>query len=257
MVLLLGVSEYDPKTNNSADVTANSYASILGTFADNNVEFFTPWTWFPGMWETMHLFSRYGKTTRVQSVSSNETDVSAYSSINTTNDSVTVILVNRNLTTSHTTHVSLSNFTISNGTYNTLQIKTLPSTETFVSHTNNALHTSTVTVTSNSLSISLPALSTTAIILKGTSTTTGINQTTNNSNEVNIYPNPSNGNIKIQTDKELGAVIIYNALGEMVHNQTSNKTSIDLSNLQNGVYFVTLKDKQQQTIATKKIIVQR
>jgi hypothetical protein len=252
----LGVSEYDPNGNNSANVIANSYASILGTFANNNVEFFTPWTWFPGMWETMHLFSRYGKNTRIQSVSSNEIDVSAYASINTTNDSVTVILVNRNLSAAHTTNLTLSNFTISNGTYNTLQIKNLPSTETFVSHTNNALHTSTVTVTSNSLSISLPALSTTAIVLKGTSTTTGINQLSNNINQVTVYPNPSNGNITIQTDKEIGAVIMYNTLGEMVYHQTSNKTIVDANNLENGVYFITVKDKQQQIITTKRIVIQ-
>jgi len=203
----------------------------------------------------MHLFSRYGKSTRVQSTSSNETDVSAYSSINATSDSITIILVNRALTATHATNVSLSNFSISNGTYNTLQLKNLPTTETFVSHTNNALHTSTVTVTSNSLSISLPALSTTAIILKGAGTT-NINQITSNNSEVSIYPNPSNGSITIQTDKELGAVIIYNALGEIVYKQLPDKTNIDVSGLQSGVYFVILKDKQQQTLTTKRIVVQ-
>ena len=252
----LGVSEYDPASNNSADVTANSYASMLGTFADNDVDFFTPWTWFPGMWETMHLFSRYGKTTRVQSTSSNENDVSAYSSVNTIGDSMTVILVNRNLTTAHTTNVALSNFSLSNGTYTTLQIKNLPTTETFVSHTNNALHTSTVTVTSNSLSISLPALSTTAIVLKGTSSTTNINQLVNASNQVSIYPNPANETITIQSEKEIGSVIIYNTIGELVYTQASNKTSIDISTLQSGVYFATVKDKQQQIVSTQKIVVQ-
>jgi len=107
------VSEFG-LTNNNANVTANGYASILGTFADNNVEFFTPWYWYPGMWETLHLFSRYAKNIRIQSISSNELDVSAYSSVNTANDSVTIILVNRNLTTAHTTSVSLANFTLSN-----------------------------------------------------------------------------------------------------------------------------------------------
>ncbi|MHB8261386.1 MAG: hypothetical protein ACYDCN_11700 [Bacteroidia bacterium] len=141
------------------------------------MEFFTPWYWYPGMWETLHLFSRYGKSTRVQSTSTNEHDVSAYSSINAAADSMTVILVNRALTTSHTINLNLANFTVSNGSYVTKQISGLPSTETFVSHTNNALHTGTATVNSNALSISLPALSTTAIILKGAATT-GISQIT-------------------------------------------------------------------------------
>ncbi|HXD93605.1 MAG TPA: glycoside hydrolase family 44 protein, partial [Bacteroidia bacterium] len=248
------VSEYAINST-TPNIVANAYASTLGTFADNGVEFFSPWTWNIGMWEVLHLYSRYAKNNSIQSISSNENDVSAYSSISVANDSVTIILVNRNLTSSHTTNVSLANFSISNGTYTTLQLANLPSTETFVSHTNNALHTSTVTVTSNSLSISLPALSTTAIILKG-ATTTGISQVISNSNEVSIYPNPSNTNITIQTDKGLGAIIIYNALGEIVYKQVSDKINVDVSNLQSGVYFVTLKDKQQQTFATKRIVVQ-
>lgn len=249
-----GVSEYAINST-TPNIVANAYASTLGTFADNSVEFFSPWTWNIGMWEVMHLYSRYAKNNRIQSISSNENDVSAYSSINTANDSVTIILVNRNLTSSHTTNISLSNFSIPNGTYTTLQLKNLPSTETFVSHSNNALQISTATVTSNSLSISLPALSTTAIILKGTSTT-NINQIVNTNNQVSIYPNPSNTNITIRADKELGALFIYNALGEVVCKQVSDKTNVDVSNLQSGVYFVTLKDKQQQTFATKRIVVQ-
>ncbi len=253
-----GISEYDPAINVNANVTANSYASILGTFADNNVEFFTPWTWFPGMWETMHLFSRYGKTTRVKSTSSNENDVSAYSSVNTTGDSMTVILVNRNLTASHTTKVTVSNLSLTNGTYITLQIKNLPSTETFVSHTNNALQTGTVTVSSNTLSISLPALSTTAIVLKGNGITTGISQLAINSNtdKVVIYPNPTTGNITLLSNKEIGAVVIFNSLGETLYNPTSTKNSIDISNLENGVYFISVKDRQMQIISTQKIVVQ-
>jgi hypothetical protein len=249
-----GVSEYAVNST-TPNIVANAYASTLGTFADNGVEFFSPWTWNIGMWEVMHLYSRYAKNNRIESISSNENDVSAYSSVTTANDSVTVILVNRNLTSSHTTNVSLSNFSIANGAYTTLQLKNLPSTETFVSHTNNALQTSTVSVTSNSLSISLPALSTTAIVLKG-SGTTNINHLANANSQISVYPNPSNTNITIQADKELGAIFIYNALGEVAYKQTLDKTNVDVSNLPSGVYFVVLKDKQQQTLATKRIVVQ-
>ncbi|HEX7413481.1 MAG TPA: T9SS type A sorting domain-containing protein, partial [Bacteroidia bacterium] len=169
--------------------------------------------------------------------------------------SMTVILVNRALTATHTTHVNLANFAVSNGSYVTKQISGLPSAETFMSHTNNALHTGTTTVTSNTLSISLPALSTTAIILKGAATT-GISQVSAINNQVNIYPNPTNGSISIQSTKELAAIVIYNSLGEIMLEQTMLKTTIDISSLQNGVYFITLKDKQQQTISTQKIVVQ-
>jgi hypothetical protein len=162
----LAVSESGFNTNN-INVIANSYASILGTFADNNVDFFTPWYWYPGMWETLHLFSRYGKDIRVQSTSGLDSLVSAYSSVNTAGDSMTIILVNRDLNAARTVNLSLSNFNVLNGDYDTKQLSNLPSTETFKSHTNNALKSATVSVNNNSASISLPALSITAVILKG------------------------------------------------------------------------------------------
>jgi hypothetical protein len=75
------------------------------------------------------------------------------------------MLVNRDQAASRTITINLSNFTVANGNYTTLQLSSLPSTETFVSHTQNALKQSTVAVNSNSLTITVPALSTTAILL--------------------------------------------------------------------------------------------
>jgi hypothetical protein len=49
------------------------------------------------MWEVLHLYSRYNQSVSVQSVSSQEEFVSAYSSKNQSNDSLTVILVNRSV----------------------------------------------------------------------------------------------------------------------------------------------------------------
>ena len=253
------VSEFG-LTNNSANVTANSYASILGTFADNNVEFFAPWYWYPGMWETLHLFSRYGKSTRVQSTSSNEHDVSAYSSLNTTSDSMTVILVNRSLTLTHSTSLNLSNFTVSNGSYTTKQISNLPSTETFVSHTNNALHTSTVTVNSNSLSISLPALSTTAIILKGTANTTGIEETSASKLNAVVYPNPfADQNLFVNLSAEnISDVTIelFNMLGEVVYTKTypgKAEAIIEIpgEEIAKGVYLIRLSSAEGKKWSSK------
>ncbi|HET7732693.1 MAG TPA: RICIN domain-containing protein, partial [Paludibacter sp.] len=71
----------------------------------------------------------------------------------------------RDMNASQSVTVNLSNFNVANGNYKTLQLSSLPATETFVSETQNALKTSTVAVNSNSLTISVPALSTTAILL--------------------------------------------------------------------------------------------
>jgi hypothetical protein len=113
----------------------------------------------------LHLFSRNAKKYSVSSTSSIENTVSAYSSVNENADSLTVMLVNRDMTNSRTVTINLSNFNVANGNYQTLRLSSLPATETFVSHTQNALQQSTVAVNSNSLTITVPALSTTAILL--------------------------------------------------------------------------------------------
>ncbi|THU40513.1 T9SS type A sorting domain-containing protein [Niastella caeni] len=160
-----GVSEWGTMSGSNPNLESVIYASHLGTFANNGVELFSPWNWSVGMWETLHLFSRNSKKYSVSSTSSLENTVSAYSSVNENADSLTVMLVNRDMVASRTVTINLSNFTVANGNYKTLQLSSLPSTETFVSHTQNALKENTVAVNSNSMTITVPALSTTAILL--------------------------------------------------------------------------------------------
>jgi hypothetical protein len=164
------LSEMDVDNNTPATV-ANWYASMLGTFADNGVEIFTPWSWKTGMWEVVHLFSRYAKTTRVQSASNQELYVSAYSSISADLDSLTVILVNRSTTQTYNTTVNISNFAADNGSYNTLTLSSLPSGETFVSHSQNALVSGTVALNSNAFTVSLPPLSIKAVMIANNTAT--------------------------------------------------------------------------------------
>ncbi len=166
-----GVSEWGTMSSSNPNLESVIYASHLGTFANNGVELFSPWNWATGMWETLHLFSKNAKKYSVLSTSSLENTVSAYSSVNENADSLTVILVNRDMSASRTATINLSNFNIANGNYKTLQLSSLPSTETFVSHTQNALKESAVAVNSNSLTLTVPALSTTAILLVKATTT--------------------------------------------------------------------------------------
>ncbi|MEO7991282.1 MAG: glycoside hydrolase family 44 protein [Chryseolinea sp.] len=160
-----GVSEWGTMSSSNPSLESVIYASHLGTFANNGVELFSPWNWSIGMWETLHLFTKNAKKYSVSSTSSLENTVSAYSSINENADSLSVMLVNRDMSASRTVTINLSNFNVANGTYQTLQLSSLPATETFVSHTQNALKSNTVLVNSNSLTITIPALSTTAILL--------------------------------------------------------------------------------------------
>lgn len=148
-----------------ADVMTNAliYASWLGTFANNGVEIFTPWVWKDGMYEVLHLFSRYGHANRVESISSNDSLVSAYSSFNGA-DSMTVIFVNRSAGNSQNVNLSIANFDAIPQAVPTYTLSGL-SGETFVSHTSNALKKGTANIADNKLSITLPAKSIMAVQL--------------------------------------------------------------------------------------------
>jgi hypothetical protein len=146
------------------------YGSQLGTFADHGVEVFTPWYWNRGQWETLHLFSKNAKGIRVESVSNLDTTVSAYSSVNATGDSATVILINRDKGATQSAHVTFAHFTPNAGAHNVLELSSLPTgSETFVSETNNALKKKTVTPAGNAFTMDLPSYSVTAVVLKGIS----------------------------------------------------------------------------------------
>ena len=164
--------------DNDPMVTALIYASFLGSMQDNGVEIFTPWTWGDGMYETVHLFSRYGHPNRVQSTSSNDSLVSAYSSISNKGDSLTVIFVNRAEKDAQDIDLNLANFA-SDGTVKTLTLQNLKG-ETFVSHTSNALKENAVEAKTqgettpatgysiNRFKMTLPAKSITAVLLTTT-----------------------------------------------------------------------------------------
>lgn len=245
--ITLGLSEW---ANNATDPNARSveYGSLLGTFANHGVELFTPWNWNNGMWETMHLFSRYGKNFSVSSTSSLENTVSAYTTVNAAADSMTVIIVNRDMGSSRNVTVNLSDFAVSDGTYTTKQLSSLPNTETFVSHTNNALKTNTVTVTDNSFSINVPSLSTTAVILKAVATAVpGISQ---NQVEIEMYPNPARDVVHIKIgggEPAITEVKLYDLGGRVVKQESvqfdgSTPLTFDVSDADRGIYLVSVKN---------------
>lgn len=159
----VGASESAIKSvvSNYPSETAVWYASMLGTFADHGGEFFTPWDWNTGMWEVLHLFSRYAKTVRVRSTSSLDSLVSAYSSITPRNDSMTVILVNRDGAASQDVTVQLDGFTPAKKGV-TLQLADLNG-ETFHSRTQNALKTGEVNIADGRFTLSVPKYSVTAV----------------------------------------------------------------------------------------------
>jgi hypothetical protein len=262
------ISEWSPASSESnPSVTSVVYASHLGTFANNGVAYFTPWTWYDGMWETLHLFSRYAKGYSVSSASSIENIVSAYTTVNRTTDSMTVMIVNRDMNAARTVTVNLNGCAVADGSYTTLQLSSLPSIETFKSHTENALKQNSVAVNSNSFSITVPSLSTTAVILK--SIPTGLkNQTGIGSSPAVFalsqnYPNPFNpstviaysiaaaSNVTLKVCDLLGREVAVLVNGQMpAGNYTAN---FDASHLSSGLYFYSMK--AGHFTATKKLLL--
>lgn len=255
----IGLSESGINSTN-ANVNSVLYASMLGTFANNGVEYFTPWTWNVGMYETLHLFSRYAKSYSVSSTSTVENTVSAYTTVNTATDSMTVILVNRDVSASHSVKVNLSGFPVNDGTYNRLQIASLPTTETFVSHSNNALKKSTITVASNSFTITLPPLSTTAVVLKAKTTDLAENSFSTN---IQLYPNPASTQLNVAFPENLSEKVtwkIFTADGRLVDGSQidgigQSSLSIPTGSLQNGIYLLSIQN--EHTTITKRFCVKK
>jgi hypothetical protein len=82
----------------------------------------------------------------------------------------------------------------------------------------------------------------------------------NNNTFFNVYPNPAYDMINIEFDsqfeKENATISISNMLGKEVialNNIISNNTSIDISSLKNGIYFVNTSVKGN--ISTEKIVI--
>ena len=212
--ITLGITETDLNDSDPM-VTALIYASFLGTMQDNGVEIFTPWTWGDGMYETVHLFSRYGHPNRVQSTSSNDSLVSAYSSISNKGDSLTVIFVNRAEKDAQDIDLNLANFT-SDGTVKTLTLQNLKG-ETFVSHTENALQAGTATATGNKVALKLPAKSITAVLLTTTTpkqidaiapTRSALTGNLLHHENGNWFINNGSGNVR--------SISVFNSLGQSV-----------------------------------------
>lgn len=263
-----GLSEAGTLYNGGVDanVVALWYASHLGTFAQNNVEIFAPWDWYPGMWETMHLFSRYGQTESVKTISASEVSISGYGSINHTNDSLTVILVNRSSTSNYTATISVAGFQVPAGVYSYYQLANLPTTETFVSHTDNALTEGSITVTgtTSSVAVKVPPFSITALVLTGNgNTTTSVPDQFERDLAFNIAPNPAEHStvLSFALSKPTDVNICVSDLnGKQVYQLSTanfaagkNTFQLDMAAWAKGVYFCTLNAAGHKV--TKKIIV--
>lgn len=213
----LAVTESGLASTN-ANVQAVFYASTLGEFMKNGVEVYTPWSWNVGMWETLHLFSRYNQKYFVQAVSQNEPLVSAYPTVNSTSDSITVVLVNRSLTDKQTVNLNFNGIKVNPDSYGMYFISGLGTTETFSSHYNNSLKKSQVQATASAMTVELAPLSVNSIVMKslvmGTSP-----EIKKGEFKAKVYPNPANDQVNLDftlPEKSRMSIDFFNSSGQLL-----------------------------------------
>jgi hypothetical protein len=247
-----GVTETDIAAID-ANTSAIWYASTLGEFMKHpEMEIFSPWSWRIGMWEVLHLYSRYNKNLFVQTTSAEEEFVSAYPTINEAGDSLTVVLINRSVNTTKSTRVLFNGFDLAHESFVTMKLSNLSTLETFVSHTNNALQKSTVSQSANTINLSLSPLSITTILLKGQRVefVTAVNDELLNESIFKVYPNPVNTDSKVTVeinksgDATLELLDLNNRIVKTIHRGVIEaqvfKKEVDVSSLSKGVYIFRL-----------------
>lgn len=80
------------------------------------------------------------------------------------------------------------------------------------------------------------------------STTITLGNTTNELQNISIYPNPSNTNITIQSnDLVIKNIVLFDLLGKKIQDYQINTTNpiINIKNLNNGIYFVKINNNSK------------
>jgi len=83
---------------------------------------------------------------------------------------------------------------------------------------------------------------------------TGIeDHTTSVNNRITVYPNPVTGKAHIQIPPQFGTktLEVYDCMGQLKLTKTENFSSIDLSSLAGGLYFIVLTNADNEKITSK------
>ena len=241
-----------------ANVQALWYASTMGEFMKNGVTIFTPWSWDTGMWEALHLFSRYNQKNFVQATSQDELLVSAYPTTDVNNDSLSVVLINRSLTDKKLVNLNFTGYVVGLDAYPMYSLSKLGTVETFVSHTKNALVKSTVVASLNQISVELAPMSVNTILLRALRV--GVNpEIKKNSLKASIYPNPANDQVQLDfslTERSRLKIDLFNANGQLLKTfskanyEAGRQTAeISLNSLSKGIYLIKVtSENDSQTL---------
>jgi len=232
-----------------ANVQALWYASTMGEFMKNGVTIFTPWSWDTGMWEALHLFSRYNQKNFVQATSQDEILVSAYPTTDVNNDSLSVVLINRSLTDKKLVNLNFTGYVVGLDAFPMYSLSKLGTAETFVSHAKNALVKSSVVASLNQISVELAPMSVNTILLRALRVGV-IPELKKNSLKARVYPNPANDQVQLDfslSERSRLKIDLFNAKGQ--HVKTMNNSLVEAGNqakefelngLSRGIYWIRL-----------------
>jgi hypothetical protein len=86
---------------------------------------------------------------------------------------------------------------------------------------------------------------------------TGIKNADATMNTVQVFPNPSNGFIELQSDEKVNEVTVFDQLGKMVyHKESINTNSVSLElGLPDGIYFI--QANAESGILTQKLLIKQ
>jgi hypothetical protein len=72
---------------------------------------------------------------------------------------------------------------------------------------------------------------------------------------IDIYPNPTNGEVNISSATNIGNVSVFNMFGQKLFSTVVNKsnTMLDFSSYENGVYLLSITTRKG-TVSQKLII---
>lgn len=239
--------------SNDPDINSVWYGSMMGEFMKHNLEFFIPWSWKTGMWETLHLFARYNKEYYLPSTSENDSIVSVHTSISADKDSMSILLINRSIKDEIETEIQLKNYEVPDGEYRLSQLSDLPEEETFISHTINALKEKSVMVQNGKATITLPPLSTSTLQLCKTEQT----ELQEQKNPIlRVYPTYAMSCLYVEGLNEKATIQLISTDGKVVLKKERQQTNekIDISNLPSGYYLcaVTMNDVTKTVQIVKK-----
>lgn len=239
--------------SNDPDINSVWYGSMMGEFMKHNLEFFIPWSWKTGMWETLHLFARYNKEYYLPSTSENDSIVSVHTSISADKDSMSILLINRSIKDEIETEIQLKNYEVPDGEYRLSQLSDLPEEETFISHAINALKEKSVMVQNGKATITLPPLSTSTLQLCKTEQTELHEQ---KNPILRVYPTYTMSCLYVEGLNEKATIQLISTDGKVVLKKETQQTNekIDISNLPSDHYLcaVTMNDETKTVQIVKK-----